>query len=194
MADLQVINKQPVDEHRNVLSDTRSPSKSPANTSLQADKENRVDPCIELHDEYQYLKLIGEIISRGARKGDRTGVGTLSIFGAQMRYNLRDQTLPLLTTKRVFWRGVAEELLWYVISMKSIHMKIIFVHGVWRVIIELNAINFIFRFIKGSTNAKELSAKKISIWDANGSREFLDSRGLQHREEGTLRMVCLILK
>lgn len=43
-----------------------------------------------------------------------------------------------------------------------------------------------FRFIKGSTNAKELSAKKVAIWDANGSREFLDSRGLQHREEGTL--------
>jgi len=40
------------------------------------------------------------------------------------------------------------------------------------------------RFIKGSTNAKELSAKKVTIWDANGSREFLDSRGLQHREEG----------
>lgn len=41
------------------------------------------------------------------------GVGTLSIFGDQMRFNLRDQ-FPLLTTKRVFWRGVAEELLWFI--------------------------------------------------------------------------------
>lgn len=49
----------------------------------------------------------------GVERSDRTGVGTLSIFGAQMRFNLRDQ-FPLLTTKRVFWRGVAEELLWFI--------------------------------------------------------------------------------
>jgi thymidylate synthase len=44
---------------------------------------------------------------------DRTGVGTLSKFGVSMRFSLRDGVLPLLTTKRVFWRGVAEELLWF---------------------------------------------------------------------------------
>ncbi|XP_064400622.1 thymidylate synthase-like [Halichondria panicea] len=104
------------------------------------------------HDEQQYLDLIERIISQGSEKGDRTGVGTRSIFGAQMRFNLREQ-FPLLTTKRVFWRGVAEELLW---------------------------------FVAGSTNAKVLSDKKVKIWEANGSRDFLDSRGLQHREEGDL--------
>ena len=99
------------------------------------------------------------------------------------RYDLRDSTMPLLTTKRVFWRGVAEELIW---------------------------------FIKGSTNAKQLAEKvrnhvegsreirsfsvqsraqhyslfsllqDIHIWDANGSREFLDNLGLTEREEGDL--------
>merc|ERR1719343_957412 len=44
---------------------------------------------------------------------DRTGVGTRSIFGAQMRFDLR-KSFPLLTTKRTFWRGVLEELLWFV--------------------------------------------------------------------------------
>ncbi|CAI8054487.1 Thymidylate synthase [Geodia barretti] len=104
------------------------------------------------HDEDQYLDLIRTILEHGQEKGDRTGVGTRSIFGAQMRFNLRDQ-FPLLTTKRVFWRGVVEELLW---------------------------------FISGDTNAKHLSQKKVKIWDANGSRDFLDKRGLHHREEGDL--------
>lgn len=49
----------------------------------------------------------------GVEKGDRTGVGTVSIFGAQMRFDMRN-SFPLLTTKRVFWRAVAEELLWFV--------------------------------------------------------------------------------
>ncbi|XP_023006898.1 bifunctional dihydrofolate reductase-thymidylate synthase-like [Cucurbita maxima] len=67
----------------------------------------------ERHEEYLYLKLVQEIISNGTAKEDRTGTGTLSRFGCQMRYNLR-KTFPLLTTKKVFWRGVVEELLWFI--------------------------------------------------------------------------------
>lgn len=70
-----------------------------------------------------------------------------------MRYSLRDGIFPLLTTKRVFWRAVVEELLW---------------------------------FIRGSTNALELSAKDVHIWDGNSSREFLDSLGFTERETGDL--------
>ncbi|KAF5272570.1 hypothetical protein FQR65_LT04909 [Abscondita terminalis] len=105
------------------------------------------------HDEYQYLDHMRLILDKGIKKGDRTGVGTYNIFGAQMRYSLRDNIFPLLTTKRVFWRAVVEELLW---------------------------------FIRGSTNAKELSEKKVHIWDANGSRQFLDQMGFTDREEGDL--------
>jgi dihydrofolate reductase/thymidylate synthase len=65
------------------------------------------------HEEHQYLDLIRHIITSGAERGDRTGTGTLSVFGRQMRFDLR-RSFPLLTTKRVFWRGVAEELLWFV--------------------------------------------------------------------------------
>ena len=101
-------------------------------------------------EEQQYLNLLKEIMETGVIRGDRTGTGTISKFGVQMRFSLRDGVFPLLTTKKVFWRGVAEELLW---------------------------------FVKGSTNAKLLADKKIHIWDGNGSREFLDSRGLHHREE-----------
>jgi len=65
-------------------------------------------------EEHQYLNLCREIMETGIQRGDRTGTGTLSKFGTQMRFSLRDGTLPLLTTKRTFWRGVAEELLWFI--------------------------------------------------------------------------------
>ena len=52
----------------------------------------------------QYLDLVREVIATGHKREDRTGTGTLSRFGCQMRFNLR-HSFPLLTTKRVFWRG-----------------------------------------------------------------------------------------
>lgn len=107
----------------------------------------------ENREEQQYLDTIKLLLDKGFRKEDRTGTGTLSVFGHSMRFSLRDGVLPLLTTKRVFWRGVAEELLW---------------------------------FIRGSTNANELAEKGVHIWDANGSRSFLDKLGFQEREEGDL--------
>ena len=66
------------------------------------------------HDEQQYLDLISNIIKKGNKKSDRTGVDTMSMCGGQMRFNLRENIFPLLTTKRVFWRAVVEELLWFI--------------------------------------------------------------------------------
>lgn len=66
------------------------------------------------HEEMQYLEAVRDIIESGVKRGDRTGVGTVSKFGVTMRFSLRGDVLPLLTTKRVFWRGVAEELLWFI--------------------------------------------------------------------------------
>lgn len=61
----------------------------------------------------QYLNLVKEVLVNGIRRTDRTGTGTVSMFGARMQFDLQD-TFPLLTTKRVFFRGVAEELLWMI--------------------------------------------------------------------------------
>ncbi|QFN51632.1 ORF 70 [Macacine gammaherpesvirus 5] len=69
--------------------------------------------CRGEHGELQYLAHLDLIIKHGVQREDRTGVGTRSVFGLQARYNLRDE-FPLLTTKRVFWRGVVEELLWFI--------------------------------------------------------------------------------
>jgi thymidylate synthase len=66
------------------------------------------------HEELQYLNLVKHIIKNGNVREDRTGTGTLSIFGAQLKFSLRDNTFPLLTTKPVFYRGIAEELFWFI--------------------------------------------------------------------------------
>lgn len=65
------------------------------------------------HPEMQYLNCIKKIMENGTKKDDRTGTGVISEFGYQMRYDL-SQSFPLLTTKDVFWRGVAEELIWFI--------------------------------------------------------------------------------
>ena len=67
-----------------------------------------------MHEEYQYLNSIRDIMETGDKRMDRTGTGTLSKFGISMRYSLRDGIIPLITTKRTFWRGVVEELLWFI--------------------------------------------------------------------------------
>ncbi|KAJ7158551.1 thymidylate synthase/dCMP hydroxymethylase domain-containing protein [Mycena filopes] len=67
------------------------------------------------HQEQQYLDLIRLVLDTGAPRPDRTGTGTLSLFAPPaLRFSLANNTLPLLTTKRTFLRGIVEELLWFV--------------------------------------------------------------------------------
>ena len=89
----------------------------------------RLDEFPFKSEEDNYLDLMKNILYNGASSDDRTGVGTLSIFGSMLKYNLRD-TLPLCTTKRMFFRAVFEELMFYlsgktdnkILQEKNIHV------------------------------------------------------------------------
>ncbi|KAN0130259.1 Thymidylate synthase/dCMP hydroxymethylase domain containing protein [Lactarius tabidus] len=109
---------------------------------------------VKQHDELQYLNLIKSILDTGESRPDRTGTGTISLFAPpSLRFSLADSTLPLITTKKTFLRGIIEELLW---------------------------------FVQGQTDSTLLSKKGVKIWDGNGSKEFLEKRGLGHRRAGDL--------
>lgn len=66
-----------------------------------------------VHYEDQYLDLMRRIWNEGDERRDRTGVGTRSLFGETMRFSLRDDSIPLLTTKRVYWKTALREMLWF---------------------------------------------------------------------------------
>ena len=62
----------------------------------------------------QYLDIMQKILDEGIKKEDRTGVGTLSIFGTQSRYDLSTGRFPLLTTKKLHLKSIIYELLWII--------------------------------------------------------------------------------
>lgn len=76
------------------------------------------DIMLELYkirtEEQMYLDMMSDVLNMGHFKNDRTGVGVYSMFGKTLRFSLQDNTLPLLTTKHVYFKGIAKELLWFI--------------------------------------------------------------------------------
>ncbi|MES1991283.1 MAG: thymidylate synthase [Pseudomonadota bacterium] len=72
------------------------------------------------HPEFQYLDLLSHVLERGDERIDRTGVGTRSIFGAMVRFDLSNGTVPILTTKRVYWKTAVKEMLWFLTGRTNI--------------------------------------------------------------------------
>ena len=71
------------------------------------------------HDE-EYLKMVDYVLKNGTRKPNRTGVDTIGVFSYQMRFDLRDGTIPLLTTKKVHVKSIIHELLWMMSGSSNI--------------------------------------------------------------------------
>lgn len=118
------------------------------------------------HEEYQYLNLIRTILDSGEHRPDRTGTGTLSIpFPPQLRFSLSKLStdpsspgsfIPILP----------------LLTTKRVFLRAVVEELLW--------------FVSGCTSSKPLEEKGIHIWDGNGSREYLDSIGLSHRDVGDL--------
>ncbi|QTC89369.1 thymidylate synthase [Brevundimonas pondensis] len=77
-----------------------------------ADLETRSGAVAADHPEWQYLNLLRDILDNGVRRDDRTGTGTLGVFGRQIRFDL-SKGFPLLTTKKLHTRSIFIELLWF---------------------------------------------------------------------------------
>ena len=115
----------------------------------------------------QYKELLKTILTKGTGKSDRTGTGTLSIFGPQMTFNL-EEGFPLITTKKVFFKGVVHELLWFLSGDTNIKYLVDNGVNIW------NA--WPYKIFKQSTEyngetPKEFAAKIMS------DKDFADKHG-----------------
>ena len=83
------------------------------------------------HPEWQYLDLMRAIWKSGSERVDRTGVGTRSVFGAILRYDLADGAMPLITTKRVYWKTATREMLWFLTGETNIRPLVLQGVKIW---------------------------------------------------------------
>lgn len=101
-----------------------------------------------IHPEEQYLSLINELLQEENIETGRNG-NTYCNIGSAMYFSLENNTIPILTTKKVAVKTCLKELLW---------------------------------FVRGDTNNESLKEQGVNIWNANASKEFLESRGLKYSE------------
>lgn len=83
------------------------------------------------HPEQQYLDLMRQIWTGGSERVDRTGVGTRSIAGAMLRFDLGEGAMPLLTTKRVYWKTATREMLWFLTGETNIRPLVLQGVKIW---------------------------------------------------------------
>ena len=83
------------------------------------------------HEEWQYLDLMRRIWEQGDERVDRTGIGTRSVFGVTMRFDLSGGRMPLITTKRVYWKTATREMLWFLTGNTNIRPLVLQGVKIW---------------------------------------------------------------
>jgi len=96
--------------------------------SVPVQTDSRTDPD---HWEWQYLDLMRRIWEQGSERQDRTGVGTRSIMGTMLRFDLAGGAMPLVTTKRVYWKTATRELLWFLTGETNIRPLVLQGVKIW---------------------------------------------------------------
>ncbi|RJX66843.1 thymidylate synthase [Tsuneonella suprasediminis] len=96
-----------------------------------ASSQQTTDSLTAVHPEQQYLDLMRHIWRHGSERVDRTGIGTRSVFGATLRFDLSGGAMPLLTTKRVYWKTATRELLWFLTGDTNIRALVLQGVGIW---------------------------------------------------------------
>ncbi|KAK0354360.1 Thymidylate synthase [Friedmanniomyces endolithicus] len=133
-------------------------SPSAVNTDATVDLPDTQPKTEQAHEEQQYLSLIRLLLTTGEHRPDRTGTGTKSLpFPPQHKYTLSRPDGSLLLP---------------LLTTKRVFLRAVIAELLW--------------FITGDTNAATLQNQNVRIWDGNASRQYLDSVGLTHREEGDL--------
>ncbi len=99
--------------------------------SLEPPPNLRIAQPAADHPEWQYLTLMRNIWESGSERADRTGVGTRSIAGAVLRYDLGGGAMPLLTTKRVYWKTATREMLWFLTGDTNIRALVLQGVNIW---------------------------------------------------------------
>jgi thymidylate synthase len=112
------------------------------------------------HQEQQYLDLLQDILENGEERSDRTGTGTLSLFGRQMRFDLGTE-FPAITTKKLAWKAMSSELLWFLEGSGDERRLREILHG-------------------------DRNSPKPTIWTANGEADYWKSKA---KFEGDLGLV-----
>ena len=145
----------------------------------------------------QYLDLLTRIKTEGLVKTDRTGTGTKSVFGHQMRFNL-SQGFPLLTTKKVFLKGIIHELLWFLNGDTNIKYLVdngvhIWDNDAYRYYNELCVKNGVLpvsmeEFLRAAQEGVERTKDMIAT---KGRASYLGERSLGHQDPGATSFTLL---
>lgn len=141
------------------------------------------------HPEQQYLDLMRQIWEHGSERVDRTGIGTRSIAGAMLRYDLGDGAMPLLTTKRVYWKTATREMLWFLTGETNIRPLVLQGVKIWnewphaRYIKETGEDIALEDFVQRIADSEEFAEKWGDLGPVYG-KQWVDWPTYHPREDG----------